>query len=568
MRGFPVLKGSQFAAICALIAVWILIIGIVNPCGNFMVNDDWAYHRAFEIFMNEARVPETGWGPPNAPGGPALIAQLIWAAPFSRVWGTSPTVLRMAVLTLAVLGSLVMLGLLVSLEAPPLIALFTVLTIIFNPLFLSQSFTFMTDIPLVSFMILSLFLLFVGVRRSSVGVIIAGLFLSLCATLTRQVGLVIPIAFVAASIVTPAGRAIGRLRLVFLAFGVCAVPWIAYELYLLVSESTPITQNQLVQGIYYDVFAKGLTGALALMSGHGAVALLYTGFSVSPLILLIYDPLSSSKGFRNLLWISFAAFALVELSVLLGLFNPLPVFSPNIIYNFGIGPLLLKDTYILGMVRNWVMPPSLYCAVFFGAVVSTLLTVRRIVVYLRSLGQTSAATNQDARDFFGVVLIVAGLICFAVYLLTGFHDRYLIPLVVLVVLLVSVSLDPRTIAVFSRKRIIVAVVLLGLIGSFSVLALHDFMSMKRALHEAHKYITVDLRENPCNVDGGFEFNGYNCYRRSFVPQKGLSWWWVNREDYMVTLGPLDGYGTVRVFPFKRLIGINGAVCILKPIGPK
>lgn len=532
-----------------------------------MVNDDWSFYRAFEVFKATGRIADTGWGPPNAPGGPALIAQLVWAAPFSWVWGTSPTVMRMAVLTLAVLGSLGLIGLLMSFEIPPLIALFATLTIILNPLFLSQSFSFMTDIPLASFMMLSLWLLFLGMRRTSVSIISLGLLLSLCATLTRQVGIVIPVAFAASSIISPAGRAMGRLRPALLVAGLCVLPWLAYELFLWVSESTPITEHQLVQGIYYDIIAKGFIGSLTVMSGHLAVALLYTGFSISPLLLLISVPRASSPAFRTSLRISLVMFALVEASVLLGIFDPPSVFSPNVIYNFGIGPVLLKDTYILGITRNWIMPPSVYCAVVYWAFVSVLLAARYLVIRIKSQAELTGPTNQNTKSFFVVLSIVSILLYLGIYLFTGFHDRYLIPLVIMSLILLCSCLDLRSLQSIPWTQSLVALVLLAFIGGFSVFGLHDFMSMKRALCKAHKYITVDLREDPCNVDGGFEFNGYNCYQKCFRPQKGFSWWWVNREDYVVTLGPLDGYRVVRVFPFKRLMGVNGAVNVLSPSAP-
>ena len=92
------------------------------------------------------------------------------------------------------------------------------------------------------------------------------------------------------------------------------------------------------------------------------------------------------------------------------------------------------------------------------------------------------------------------------------------------------------------------------------------MEMKRSLHKAHRYLVEALKEDRCNVDGGFEFNGYYCYKKDFKPRGDLSWWWVRREDYLVALGPLPGYRTIKTFPFKRYAGPNGAVYILQPLG--
>ncbi len=90
------------------------------------------------------------------------------------------------------------------------------------------------------------------------------------------------------------------------------------------------------------------------------------------------------------------------------------------------------------------------------------------------------------------------------------------------------------------------------------------MELKRAQKEAVDYLVQEKAVNPCHVDAGFEFNGYHCYDPDFQPPKGLSWWWVHKEDYVLTLGPLPEYDTVRTFPFKRYAGPPGAIYVLKP----
>jgi hypothetical protein len=92
--------------------------------------------------------------------------------------------------------------------------------------------------------------------------------------------------------------------------------------------------------------------------------------------------------------------------------------------------------------------------------------------------------------------------------------------------------------------------------------------MKRGLKKAHDYALQKLRVNPCSLDGGFEFNGYYCYRNDFHPGAGLSWWWVSREDYLITLGPLPGYRVLRIFPFQRYCGPPGAIHLLQPLNPE
>lgn len=109
-----------------------------------------------------------------------------------------------------------------------------------------------------------------------------------------------------------------------------------------------------------------------------------------------------------------------------------------------------------------------------------------------------------------------------------------------------------------------AACLLAAIGLFSLMGTHDFMAMKRAQSRAYRYAVKVLGSNPCHMDAGFEFNGYNCYDRSFKPKPGLSWWWVEREDNLLTLGPLPGYTVMKKFPFSRWMGPDGAIHLLQP----
>jgi len=106
------------------------------------------------------------------------------------------------------------------------------------------------------------------------------------------------------------------------------------------------------------------------------------------------------------------------------------------------------------------------------------------------------------------------------------------------------------------------------LGLWSTCQVHDFMEMKQSQKKAHDYALQKLGANPCSMDGGFEFNGYHCYRNDFQPPKGLSWWWVSREDYLVTLGPLPGYRVLQIFPFQRYCGPSGAIHLLQPLNPQ
>jgi len=69
-----------------------------------------------------------------------------------------------------------------------------------------------------------------------------------------------------------------------------------------------------------------------------------------------------------------------------------------------------------------------------------------------------------------------------------------------------------------------------------------------------------------NVDGGFEFNGWYDYDGAYQQRPGVSWWWVQGDDYVVTFGGLDGYREVMRFPYDRWLAPNpGDILVLQKI---
>ncbi|MBI5250413.1 MAG: glycosyltransferase family 39 protein, partial [Desulfomonile tiedjei] len=149
------------AHLLMLISLWVVFVLIVNPCGEFMVNDDWAFTKALENLVTHGSLGSTGWGPGWAPGGPSLIAHLLWARLFIELFGFSLTVLRISVLFLGILASLGFWLLLRFSGNSRAVCFVATLTLILNPLFFSQCFTFMTDITFLSFAIFSMLFIFI-----------------------------------------------------------------------------------------------------------------------------------------------------------------------------------------------------------------------------------------------------------------------------------------------------------------------------------------------------------------------------------------------------------------------
>jgi hypothetical protein len=550
-----------------LIGVWTVIILIVNPVGEFMVNDDWAFVKALETLTFEGRMPTTGWGPSWAPGGPSLIVHLLWGRLFTFFGGFSITVLRISVLTLGILGSYALLVLLRWAGASAWVALWGSLTLVVNPLFLSQSFTYMSDITFAAMAIFSILCLHVGVQRASTPMLILGLLFALFSILTRQLGVIIPLAFVSACFIHPRGRDLGRWKMAFLVTVVDLVPWAAYEYFLFLIGSTPITHHQVFYNLLLYPQTQGLLAYLEFLSWNFYVAgLIYVGFLVSPVLVLKYRQLLGWRAFRYFFVFLTSVFLLFESVLLMGFIDPPMEFFRNVIFDFGIGPILLKDTYILEISRTATISKPLYYLFAYWGILSFGAMLGLMLSSVKRLLSTEHAAAHQGIKFVSLLALLAGLIYLAVITPGGFHDRYLIPVFIFFIVWVVTDAEPDSDLSLDPRAILGGLVPFLFLAFLAVPGTHDFMDMKRSLKKAQDYVVFELKVPPCEIDGGLEFNGYHCYSPDFRSHKGLSWWWVHKEDYLLTLGPLPGYQVVITFPFSRYMGPDGAVFVLRPDG--
>ena len=531
-----------------------------------MINDDFAFTKALDTLRTNGIIGPTWMGPQGAGGGPALITHLLWGVIFSEVFGPSITILRISVLTLSVLGSVAFFFLLKTTKADDWLCFWGTVTLIFNPLYFSQSFTYMTDITFIALVIFSFLFIQHGIEKNRAFIVVIGLFFGLLATLTRQFGVIASFAFMLACLIHPRGHEFGRTRAVLMTLIITILPWLGFERFLYWTGSTPITQHELLHELLSYPLSKGFPDYLIFVFGQLFQSVLgYTAFFVSSVVALLYWNHLDRKAFKYFLIIVTVVFGALETGICTGLLTPPQFMTGNIVFNFGIGPILLKDTYILGIRRTGTLSLGVYYIFVWWAVISLgiilPLVFRCLRQILRMFSQSVGNTNLS---FLGCLTLIFILIYSGTIILVGIRDRYLIPLSAsAIIFLFSYSEELRDCR-FSLKSMTPAAFPMIFLIIFSVGGTHDFMALKRSQAKAINFVVRDLKAKPCNFDGGMEFNGYNCYHRGHKAPKGASWWWVDREDYVITLGDLKGFDTVRKFPFRRLIGMDGAIHVLKP----
>lgn len=521
--------------IVLLTAIWLLAILLVNPIGDFPLNDDFAYGRNVLNLLETGELHFDEWY------SMTLLTQLFWGTAFCKMFGFSFTVLRMSTLVLAYFGVVSTYLLCRELGQNKSMSFFAALVAAFNPLFFSLSFTFMTDVPFFTFSVFSTLFFAKTLNGKGNSWLVLGSVFAVAATFTRQLGLMLPLSFAVAWLFRAGLRPKEMLR--------ATLPFLlTLGLFLLYSNWLKSSQGSVPEG--YGDFERLLHwfswGKLAAVPLRLGVLSVYLGLFLLPMAVLLTNWEGLFPQFKN--WKAWLGAALIVALVFVA-WEKLP--WGNMAYNFGVGPKLLKDGYFFLNVRptapDWVIN-CLKIIGLGGALVLFLLVKKR--------GTAMFSNVQPV-----AVYAIANLFLYGGYLMIDLHcfDRYFFQMLpfLLILLVPEQPFFPKKIATAA------SVVTLTIMSATSIATTHDYLAWNRARWQALDYLTNEKNIAPNRIDGGFEFNGWH-KPGPRDPGDGKSWWWVDEDEYVVAFGDLGSFKNERGFPFQRWLppGID-SVFVLK-----
>ncbi|WP_287880707.1 glycosyltransferase family 39 protein [Aquitalea sp.] len=216
-----------------ILTIWIAMIAICNPIGNFPLNDDWAYADSVRKLL-EGKIVLHDWTAAN------LFSQLFWGALFCKAFGFSYTTLRISSLVLGFIGILITYQLALQLSKNKQTAFALCILTAVNPIFFASSNTFMTEIPFFAFSLASILFLTNAFRSSSWVDISVGTVFVIIAMLSRQIELAIPMAF---AIAYPINKKINTKTLLqaSLPLAICILTQILFKAWLEAENKIPFT---------------------------------------------------------------------------------------------------------------------------------------------------------------------------------------------------------------------------------------------------------------------------------------------------------------------------------------
>ena len=529
--------------ITLLVSVWVILIAVINPVGEFPFADDFAYAKPVKHLLETGQVRITDWS------SMTLVAQIYIGAAVTSVFGFSFTALRCIGLLSGIAGVIGFYFLTLTIGGNRKIAFLSALLIAFHPYYYLLSYSFTTDIPFFAFIIWSIYFYTRTLKENKTKLLVAAVGLNVIALLIRDLGILIPAAFAVAYAVRYkiSYRTILKILLPFffilLTFALWRV-WIEY--FHGVPKNIDFSRKKML-----TVWTSGLGYLMLIYVKNILYSVIYIGIYTAPVIFLLARE----------------SFSAMPKKLRIAMFTAIAVILPVFVYLMLTWNKIAADvgdflaTHLVGHNFFWadVHNPSHADSFFFPGwlllVISAIgltigimlvfLLLYKINAYYKTHNYKILKTNNGVVEFIAIIIIIYLGIIFSQILV----NRYLILPMALMIPLITYKLDIRKPVGWLVKSLIAIFLIYNIYNS--VAASHDMLSFNRARWSALGYLNNELKIPADKIDGGFEYNAWNFYRYDFPADTTKNWWFVKSDEYVVSWGRIDGYAVIRESSYTR-----------------
>jgi hypothetical protein len=538
----------------AIAMVWLASLFIINPLGNFPLNDDWSFGLAVEHLMKYHEFRPTEWT------AMSLLTNVLWGGLFCLPAGFSFTALRLSSLTASILGILGIYCLAKQARLPRWLTVIAILTLAFNPVYYALSNTFMTDVLFAAIFIFAAFFLLRHLKSEANSDLAIGTALIVLATLSRQLAIAMPLAFAIVWFLKRGFRSRDMLRAVIPAV-VAIGTLIVFQHWLTITGRLPAVSSGRNQDLIKAIVSPNRT--LPNFAYNAYVSLVYLGLFLSPVGLcsLAGAWKEQRKKIVPIFGLSIWAFLLATV-----LYRSKGAFMPicgNVLTEAGIGPRLLRDTEFLNINFSPAFPDVFWqittCLSLLGAAALVTL-VAVIIINLILKARQSVLSDGEITAAF---LLLSAIIYLPPVLLTGvFFDRYLIPIIPLLAIAIPSALQPA--GGFNLRLCSLPALILFVSALLAVGGTRDYLAWNRLRWQATDNLMANDHIKPSEIDGGFEFNGFYLYDPHYQKQSHKSTWWVQNDTYQISNGPVPGYQVIHEYSYVHwLPRYTGKVLVLQ-----
>jgi 4-amino-4-deoxy-L-arabinose transferase-like glycosyltransferase len=507
-----------FAPPAVLALAMAALIAVVPPAGEFPINDDWNHAGAARSLFERGRLEVA------ATTSASLVLQAFWGSLFAHLFGFSFTTLRASTLVLAfaaVAGCYVLLRDLLD----PWRALLGALLLLFNPLFVNLSYSFMTDVPFLALAIWALVCYARALRgeRPSPAWLAAGSALSAGAFLIRQPGAMLPLAALLGLLLTRGARA-GTNPIHLMAVLGPLLPALLVGAYF-DAQRGPIRQEPLRSTL--DFWSEHGPGMLGVVLARLAAVFSTLGlFALAPSLGALAARWASGAlagagsgrsrwpGGLSPWWVRVSAGLL--LTLLVGFVLRSAIFEEPLLFPHLRDVLTERGFLVLSGYYNGTLPESI---VVPSSGLALVTVAAMLGAALFALGLPVALTRGIIRGPAVVPLLFGLLMLGLVISYHDIYDRYVLAMLpsVLLIALIGMRLEAGTVR---RKLWGTAITLVGIaiLATWSIWWEREYLERRAALWKAG--LALVERGIPSEeIDGGFEWNGW--HRRQSVVAAAL-----------------------------------------------
>ena len=509
---------------------------IVNPLGEFPLNDDWSYTKTAKILLEKG---DLNLGTFCAM---TLVSHVAWGFLFIKSFGFSFFALRLSSLVSSLIGLLVLNKLVFAISKNQLVAFIASLTLLFNPIYFNLSNTYMTDINFNTLMLVTLYFAwqFFETRKPVYFVLV--FFMSALLVLCRQFGIVLPFCFAMACLFSGEKKwknfsyaVLGSL----LVFGIFKY----YESFLhrmLPEFASYITSNK-VSITDSDFFDKIIFNLSNRFDSIVLVMLVY----VAPLAILFYRRFFSAGKPITIIIIAVLNALLVSYC-----FTSTNFLFGNIFMNMTVGPDTFFDNghklleeEIPGSVGNIFKNTLFYLKLVLAFIVTTAISLNLLL----AIKDKSKFSPFNWKPFSLLLILFGSSYLLLLFTPASFFDRYTLPLIAVSIIAIAYIFDSTSVkAIYSFP-------LLLIFAYAAVMGTKDYFTLNRTRWEAVNFVKKETNAPIRKINGGFEVNCWD---------DGNEIWWANylelkEYDYLIQYNaapdfvPYNTFEFQRYFPYKK-----------------
>lgn len=498
---------------------------IVNPIGDFPLNDDWCYGKAvYYSLLDEFTV--------GGFGAMTLATHVLWGMLFTKVFGFTFTVLRFSTLLSSLIGLFFLDKLITKITGNTILAFSVCLVLLFNPLYFNLSNTYMTDVNFNTLLVISCYFAYMFFETSRPIFFIMFFIVSIAMVLLRQFGIGLPVCFTLACFTLKEKR--GRW-LIFSTVGALLVYFSlkVYEQYLVTilpeisaykfSDSVKISDR-----LFWDTLFFNMNDRFKSITLH---ILVYS----SPLIVFFIGGISSAyKKPSVVLIFGISGF------IVYNFFYEKSFVMGNVFSNLSLGPETFYESLYAVKGHNY---SSVFSVIFeiLNWALSTL-TVGALAMFLITFFKNKGVLDVIKPNTIFLVAF-ALMYVFMILITESYFDRYHLPLITVCLILFG------TIGRTNKPKLGLELLVLGCFFYISVFGTKDYLSLNRTRWEAYRFLRTEKQVNAKQVNAGFEVNCWNDAKPT---------WWANYKvikpyDYLIQFKVEAGFKLYKEYEFQRYL---------------